>query len=113
MGFLIRDGYTLPGLIPAKKGLYDEVTFKYRPALAERCMEYFKADQEAKGDPKEAAKKEKANVDRLLLEHLSGWSEPDPISAETLMQVPYPALMLMVNHVTCYAATDWAEREKN
>ena len=107
MGLLIRDGYTLDGKIPAKPGLHGEVKFSYRPALPERVVEFLRADTST-------PVRELANTIKLLSEHLVAWDEEcDPTSPETLRRVPHSALQLLVNHVTGYSATDWAEREKN
>lgn len=111
MAFLIRDGFTLEGLVPARPGLHGEVRFSYRPAIPERVGEYLKADAST-------APKELANHVKLLLEHLVSWDveengQPVPLDAAALRRVPHGALQVLLNHVTGYTATDWGEREKN
>lgn len=110
MGILIRDGYTLEGLIPARPGLHGELRFSYRPALPERVVEYLRAD-------KSTAAKEVGAAVKLLGEHLVSWDAEEPLTPEgapgLLRRLPHPVLTALVDHVTGYSATDWAAREKN
>jgi hypothetical protein len=112
MAFLIADGFTLNGLIPARAGLHGPGNVTYPPAHPERVMEYLKGDEST-------PQKELTNWLKLLKEHLVSWDVEDKdgqvatISDACLRRVPHPALRVLLDHVTGYKATDWNELEKN
>ncbi len=111
MAFLIHDGYTLEGVVPAL-GSTPELKFRYRPALPEAVYEFGRA-------AKLNGKQEMAAVIALLVAHLVDWNVTNqdgavvPINAESLKRVSHRAQQRMVDVVTGYTADEQGADAKN
>lgn len=108
---LILDGFTLDGKIPAR-GPYQEVNFRYRPALAEDVYDYTQGKQDT------GRQRLTATV-ALVAKHLASWDvlddrgTPIPITSEVLRKVPQSHLEAMLNYVTGYTVAEQASDAKN
>ena len=106
----IHDGYTLKGTVAAS-GRFPEVTFEYRPALAEAVADHIAA-------PKHTGKLAMKAFADLLLRHVLSWSildrgEPTGVTLDVLNRMPHPILVKMVDIVTGYSLEEQTADAKN
>ena len=112
MSFLIADGFTLDGLLPARAGLHGETKFTYRPALPDRVAGYLRDVAQASPD-----KALSADI-KLLSEHIVGvegmeWPSEVYVRAKLLRKAYHVDIQAMVGFVCAWTSTEWMEREKN
>lgn len=107
----INDGYELEATIPGR-GPWPPLTFRYRPALLERTMEYL-------AQPK-YGKKGAANAIKLILEHVVSWDAAAhgkdgtlPVDEANLRKMPAPFVEDMVAVVTGYSELEQEGDVKN
>lgn len=108
----ILDGYSLEQTIPGR-GPWKPLTFRYRPAVAEKTYEYLA--QAAQG------KKRLAVNAKLLVEHLVSWDVADPnddsktvpVTEEHVKRLPAVFIDEMVAVVTSYSTLEQEGDVKN
>jgi hypothetical protein len=113
MGLLIQDGYTMEGKLPDRGALHGEITFKYRPALPEAVNAYLKEINNATADKALAADLRLIAKYVVEIATVDDWPADEAGRVKMLRMVPHPDLQVLVSHVCCWSAGEWAAKEKN
>ncbi len=101
---LIDDGYEFEGQVPAAPKLYDALSFRYRPALADEVIAYHRG--QGRGTPKQ----ELQHTTEFLSRHVVALDVVDrkgqalKPTADTLARCYHAVLLSLVQHVCGYVS---------